>query len=880
MRQISGASLAEITKTSGVEPVIAVRIFWSGGETVYCDRKFAEEGLVGKLLQISGIEDIVDINQAATSVSLTILLDDSDGSIKNIYDYIDIHKTYVQVMQWFKGIPFSDAFIIFEGEISSPIKWSEGARTLEFQVVTKLESTEVGFSAEEGQFSFLPVSLVGKTWPVVFGTVAGSKLLSITEAASCILASGFAVVDDDIWEAELNDLRNAIRDANTNARDAYQLGVVNAFIAGEFKHFASDIPDDPEQALQYDNAAQGYFKQANDYAEQRITLQIEFQTKNAEYELQKDLEFRVLPITATNLPTGLPLTVEIANYTANAVVIGNQIILTGLTEKRDVNQRTGTNDYTFGTQLTTYNRVDRGQKFVWIDGGTQIKVFGLPKYYIASVGAINVLNVWAKSKYGRAVVPRNWYTVNYVQYGSLIATQIIFPTPITSYPGEWQDGDIEIDATSALSSNTVDIMAWAIQNFSTLEIDADSFAYVRAKVDAFRANFVLTSRKDVVTFLKDVAFQSRCAIWINDRKFFLRFLPEEINPVEEISDDDVELSSIVVTATDTERLVTKFTALWRANQNQAEDNKIIFRYNLRKYGTVEEEYSFYIYNQYEPVSVAAQFWMIRKANTWKRISCKVLLHKLRIETFDPVLFNFSESLVAVGEVVGIIERATFDPDDDSISLEAWLPVRLGEMHKYEYAFPYDVQVIYPQLSDPNIVTGNPYEGALGVLAPPILFPPYTQFTFNRGMPFTYGRGEVIADSAYSQPASVITALDPRSVTTARPAGINAFNNEKKYSVNPITDFKFKQVLPATFYGEVIEQTDANVYNCNVWLGGFDAEFTPKSVRIGFIREGSILPAGYPLHVVRTVFMKSDGTQALEFWAQPSLWFPSDEEVTP
>src|SRR4051812_41649153 len=108
MRQLSGASLLEITKTSNVEPVIAVRIFWNGGTTNYCDRKFAEEGLVGKLLQISGIEDVVDINQAATSVSLTILLDDSDGSIKNIYDYVDIHKTYVQVLQWFKGIPFSD----------------------------------------------------------------------------------------------------------------------------------------------------------------------------------------------------------------------------------------------------------------------------------------------------------------------------------------------------------------------------------------------------------------------------------------------------------------------------------------------------------------------------------------------------------------------------------------------------------------------------------------------------------------------------------------------------------------------------------------------------------------------------------------------------
>jgi hypothetical protein len=210
VRNISTAALEALQQPSGLEPVIIVRVWWGKTTaTMYCDRKFEQEELIGQLVEITGIEDIVDINAAASSVSLTITLDDSDGEIKKIYNTTDIHKKRVQIIQWFSNIPLSNAFVIFEGELSSPIVWSEGARTLRFDVVTKLEDNEVGFSAEEGQFTFLPASLIGQAWPIVFGTVGGLRTLQLTEAPSAVLASGFGIVGDEVWEAELDDLRAA-----------------------------------------------------------------------------------------------------------------------------------------------------------------------------------------------------------------------------------------------------------------------------------------------------------------------------------------------------------------------------------------------------------------------------------------------------------------------------------------------------------------------------------------------------------------------------------------------------------------------------------------------------------------------------------------------
>lgn len=883
MRNISAASLAALSERTGLEPVIIVKIWWGGTQaTKYCDRKFETEGLIGKLLEISGIEDIVDINSASSSVSLTVLLDDADGAIKNIYDSKDIHKVRVQVLQWFSKLPVAEAFVIFEGEIASPITWSEGSRDLRFDVVTKLEDLEVGFAAEEGQFEFIPSSIIGQAWPIVFGRIAGLKALQLTEAPSAVLASGFGIVNDSVWNAELEDLNAAVVDAYNRAQEAYQLGINNAIIAGAYKQFGS-LPDDPDLALQYDNAAQQYFAQANQFAAEFIKLQNEYNQKTAERNSQKQYDIRVVPITQTNLPVNVPITIEVGNYTASATVVANKLIIHSLTEKVDVNIRVGTNNYDFTDTNSQYERTERGQKFNWIDGGTTVKLLNFPRYYIASIGTVEVLNVWAQNKNGRAVVPRGFYTIDVQSYGSgLVATRIIFNTPLTSQPGDWTDGDIEIDCESEVGPNIVDIMEWVIERFCSFTIDATSFNYVKGKVGAYPANFAITDRKNVVQFLQEVAFQSRCAIWLNDRKFFLRYLPEELAPIDTIMDADVEVDSLQLTTTDTERLVTKFVATWRERLNQSEPNKIIYRYNVQKYGILEETYDFYIYNNHDLVAKSAEFWMIRKSNTFKIISMKVMLHKLNIEAFDPVSFNFQEKIAANTAVTGIIQKATFSPDDDTLSIEAWLPVRLGEMTVYKFAQPMEVTDIYPVSSDPNIKTGNPFDGATGQVAPLESFAPYQQITYSKLDPFTHGRGVPIGDAGDEAPESVITILNPTEINQTRPLGIEKFNNEKKYQVPPLSTVTLKQLVPQSFFGLVVGQEDDYVYTVACNVKGFGHPKQNLSVKIGLIRTGSKIPTDgtFPIVVYRTIWVEQDGTPAFEYWAQPPLWVPAlpDEDT--
>ncbi len=101
---------------------------------------------------------------------VSIILNDTDGSIKAIMDSTDIHKRPVVLYQYFAGIALSDKFIVFEGVITSPIQWSEGDRTVKFNAVSRLEAMEIGFSADQGQFPFIPQAMVGQAWPIIFGT--------------------------------------------------------------------------------------------------------------------------------------------------------------------------------------------------------------------------------------------------------------------------------------------------------------------------------------------------------------------------------------------------------------------------------------------------------------------------------------------------------------------------------------------------------------------------------------------------------------------------------------------------------------------------------------------------------------------------------------
>ena len=177
--------------------------------------------------------------------------------------------------------------------------------------------------------------------------------------------------------------------------------------------------------------------------------------------------------------------------------------------------------------------------------------------------------------------------------------------------------------------------------------------------------------------------------------FYLKYLPEEPTPADTITVSDIDAEKgIEVELTATEDIVTKMMVKWRLSwadlSDQPKDKAektIILRHNVAKYGTQEQEYDFYIYNQPDIVYKCATFWLIRKSNTWKRIKFKTFLNKLNLETFDAVTLDFASPYVANGPVLAIVEKANYNSADNCVDFECLVPVLAGTMEKYHFYWP-------------------------------------------------------------------------------------------------------------------------------------------------------------------------------------------------
>jgi hypothetical protein len=178
MRTLTPAAQAEVAKAQGTEPIFIVEIEWDTGVfTLYASREI--EGIKGKILELGAIESILTVDDRQ-SESVRLTLDDTDGEIKTIINTKDIQKVRCNLYQYYGDLSnIADKFQIFAGQISTPFLWGEGDRSVQFDILSEIESYEVGFSPEEGQLEFVSEDFIGRPWPLGFGSpvhVPGTKV--------------------------------------------------------------------------------------------------------------------------------------------------------------------------------------------------------------------------------------------------------------------------------------------------------------------------------------------------------------------------------------------------------------------------------------------------------------------------------------------------------------------------------------------------------------------------------------------------------------------------------------------------------------------------------------------------------------------------------
>jgi hypothetical protein len=718
MRNLNANALAKIAQTKGTEPVIIVDVNWSGPNfEQYADKDVGT--IPGKIIEVSNLDAVVNIDNSSDTQEIVIKLDDIDGTLKATIDMNDIHKREVKVYQWFEGLQLTDRFLLFSGKINSPIVWSEGDRTLSFSVVSNLEDNEIGYSAEEGLFNNMPESVIGQAWPMCFGTVTFAKALRLTTRVKGVLADGLSWKDFGLVHrsAVLRSIKQIIIDK-----------------------ISSGLCENAYRSTAWDQGriCQNTIEQAT----QQYTDQIS--AISSTLAQQPDLNMHPRIINGENFPQGNPMYLRIGGvtyygkFTDNvfSFIINPTLLGASNATPGSGSQHPNIGDFSYSSYIKTARELYDGRKhsgkriprkgittwkqwildrwlsgyyyngqvegdnagYVYVEPGATVSISEAePQTYVVSItpGTVQRVSAWAEKEGQRFLqdVDPSFYRVYTEQYGDLTVTFLELKDALsknTTY--DWSD-DVYVIFKSDIGPNTVDILQYIIETYSDYTVDAASFAAVRTKVANYPMNFAIQDRPELFTVLQEIAWQARCAIWLKNGVFFINYLSEEPTPVDTITESEIHLNSLVLAHTPTEDLVTKMVCEWRESELQEEPYTTILRHNVAKYGTHEQSYDFYAYNYEDAVIKSATFWLIRYANTWKQLKFNVPLTLLNIETFDPVTLDFSSNYVANVDVIAMIESAIYDSSNNSIEIMCWCPVRSGEMTPYYFAYPAQVDSV-------------------------------------------------------------------------------------------------------------------------------------------------------------------------------------------
>jgi hypothetical protein len=833
MRNISAGGLAKIAQKKGTEPILIIEVDWSPDATVqYADRDIGA-GIKGRITQVGDLDNVIDVLNSNSSQELSVVLDDTDGSIKGIMDSQDIHQRDVRVYQWFNGLDLADKFLLFSGKVSSPVNWSEADRSVSFTIISQLEDKEFGFSAEEGQFPYLPKDLVGKPWPVIFGKVLDCPALQVNKAVSGSTLCGIGVLSGE-------DLHNAVGIGGTDCGLGMSLAMMAEQISflsacrfawqGFDDNKASELLDQINQIqASMTSAAAGRAEQQNCATTQRA-LKLDAAKENG-------LGCNPVRILGgEDFPQNTPITLNINGGLFRGKMNGDEFTIS--TREHPENDEKAQNifDGIEDTQCETPTPAQffdfsmevppgRGDFFdtntirrhgfifcnepqrsrpstsqvaqhFWAEAGSRAVIASdEPITYIVSITPGTVLAVKAfKTLDGvrkLVNVPNDlWYTETKT-YGTITAVQVVTRKPLSSIVDQGWDDDLYVTFNSTIGPNTVDILEYIIDNWTDLGYDTTSFNAVKTKLTPFPSNFPVLERKNTLELIRDIAFQSRCAIWLSNGVFYLKYLPEEPADDKAVTISDMEPGSIEVGFTPTEDLVTKMVVTWWLSYAEDEPNKIILRHNVNKYGTKEETYEWFIYNQPDIILKAATFWLIRKSNTWKKIKFRGFLNLLALETFDCVdLQTGSQRFVAEANVKAIVEKANYNSETNSIDFECLVPVKTGTMAKYKFFWPASLTVTDTFPTPEEIAAGNAGGDGIGTGATGELPIGYTDGINQGGTVFVGG------------PNVVFRANSDRGDRTPTDAGFSAqtiipgtvFANVES-SANPNPDLSLNYIDP-------------------------------------------------------------------------------------
>lgn len=810
-----------LNRKQGQQAVLLLEIDWLvGGTVTYSDTDFP-----GARPYLVSASRVTRSSQGRTTNNqIQIVLDSTNAEVESSFRSIDVHLRPARLYLGFPGV--LEKALLFEGLVNSQIVWDDTARTLQFDILSKVEESLVGFSMEDGFFPKIAPEDRGKVWPLPFGTVCHYQTQRLTTTIKGFLVEGQGVVDPTL----------APRICQIEKTQCPTVEIpFGSNIPGI--GFSADRRPDPNCLARKRN--EGCILK-DLLTRQSATAKSVIQVRGGnEFPQNRPIKVLVGGVRYRGVMNG-------ENFTITSIIHPDQDKVSpcrtvapqsvgyryGIGSEDEANKCTnhGANggvanpldcwaatgpsgNYVsicgFDPQGTTlqqgvvggaadswkyYDSMATG-RYIFLPAGTEVVLseYDDDLVYMASLVPGTVTQVAAYRTFGDTQlltqVPTDWYSVVNVDYGGYQCVELRFNRlPSTAEEEGWSD-DIYVSFVSSVGPNPVAIIQWLVENYTDYSVDSSNFAAMTTKMANFPSHFVLTDRPNALDLISDIAYQSRMAVRVVDNTVSLVYLAEDPTSVRTFTGADIVSKSFSVGYSATEDLRTNHNITWRdqyAPQIGGEDveQQFSIRFNIPKYGSSQNDVDWYTQTTFETIYKAATFWLIRQSNTWLEVEFQTTIEHLDLDVYDCVTLNLAPQFPANTKIV-LLEKS-YDPESNLITWKAWTPIRAGEVSPYYWAWPATVASgIFPLPGEDT----NIGDGSGKVVIPPV----------NHPLRLGYVEGESIPVSSGDPFPSDVGFVAP-SVNCVLPIG-----NEIKFSATPVIDALAKQ----QFQEDVNQKQSAN-----------------------------------------------------------------------
>lgn len=709
----------------GLKPYLEFRAQWHDNGPVRVYRN--------NIISVGSVQSTINVSDNGTSQSVEVVLDDTDGLLVSLFSTTDFHKRPAWLYQGFEGE--ATLTLLFKGEISTPVEWTEGGRELKVTIISKIEDTEVGFSVEQGNFVTIPEDAIGKAWPIGFGSVCKQEALKLTKPVASITLDTFGIPDPSLVpQIEFMSFYNQAASVPTailyllwlNASEAqsycqrmqdlalehlrqyqYAVGSVRVQDADKFPQNQMVWVKIADKRFRgHFTEGRFYFEGGNDSTDQYELYQMIVAANQAEAEgppntynpfksISTIYSFGNAGANATcrnhtygryhrpRHPDGEPEYIK-----PDLLVTDGQLGIHGATQgdfRDPAKTYTDVNFFWWGAgvvRLSLTGYVEQRGYFEASAGSSIVLDDNEPIDYVVSlIGAENI-QLCAKLRISDQVeilsgVPAAWYSIVFLTINGQDATLIRLQKPLSRFDERFSDDALYVSYDSEVGPNAVDVMEWLIDTYSTMTYDSTTFDDVKAKIDCYGVGFTVYDKRKLTELLSDISYQSRCGLLMRNGVYYLKYLSETPSSVKTYTtNSDIHLNTYSLSiAPSTEDLTTRSNVSWT---NCGEDQFVVLRNNIAKYGDHSRDIPYFIYADANCIIKSATFWLIRDSNAWKHAKFTVSLSRYLPETLDAVTLD--------GQLM-VVQSSTYDPNTFTLDLECWVPVRIGESSTYLFAFP-------------------------------------------------------------------------------------------------------------------------------------------------------------------------------------------------